>query len=784
MSGPAASTAAAPTDAPADFKPYVPASEERKELTVRALVIGSLLGIVFGASTVYLGLKVGLTVSASIPIAVLSIPIFRALGKGSILENNITQTVGSAGESIAAGAAFTLPALLVMGYDLDIVRSSLVALTGGWLGVLLMVPLRRSLIVKEHGTLPYPEGTACAEVLIAGEKKGVHAKLVFIGLILGGVYKSLYKVLGLWREAPTLLFGKPVKNAMIGVEASPELMGVGYIIGPRIAGTMLSGGMLASMIFVPAIYFVATQLNVPEFVSGSMSAGAVRSKYVFYIAVGAVAAGGLISLGRAIPVIVRTFAAAMRSLRKSGVGATQGAVPRTEVDLPITVTLGGSVVIALALSILPTLHVNPIASLCIVVFGFVFATVSSRICGQIGSSSNPISGMTIATLLLTSGLFTVVGWTGTDYRPVALTVGAIVCVAAANAGATSQDLKTGFLLGATPKRQQVGLMVGVTASAAIVGLTLYFINLSYTTIEPLSTPTIELPGEGAKPEELARVTTVSLPDGSQGKRLETPGHAKSGGLPGAVVVDAERRVKQWSVKKEAIPADAPTVKGKDGKDYKLVRYAGDPAYGVPGGKILVDDSGVAHFGESPGVSVGGGSTIFTNEHEEKKFSAPKAQLMALIVDGILQRKLEWGLVLLGVFLAICLELAGVEALPFAVGMYLPIQTSAPIFAGGILRWIAGKISKKRGGSAEEGDTGRGVLLSSGLIAGSALCGLLAGIVVLVHGSEFSLPEHIGWELKPWAGDVVSLLAFCGLGAYVLWTAVGGRSKREVGKLGE
>jgi putative OPT family oligopeptide transporter len=780
MSAPASEQAAAASGAAgeAEFKPYVPANETRRELSARALVIGSVLGIVFGASTVYLGLKVGLTVSASIPIAVLSIPIFRALKRGSILENNITQTVGSAGESIAAGASFTIPALLVMGYDLDIWRSTLVALVGGWLGVLLMVPLRRSLIVVEHGKLPYPEGTACAEVLIAGEKKGLHAKLVFIGVGVGILYKGLYRILGLWKEAPGILFGRPirdettkaivghdvgttVKGASIGVEASPELLGVGYIIGPRIAGNMLAGGILASMILVPAIYFVATKLGVPEFVNETATAGAVRSSYVFYIAIGAVAAGGLMSLARAVPTIVRTFGAAMKSLKKSGVGGGGAGVPRTERDMPISLTIGGSVVLALALSILPGLHVNPVASLFIVIFGFLFATVSARICGQIGSSSNPISGMTIATLLFTSGLFAAVGWTGVDYRPIALTVGAIVCVAAANAGATSQDLKTGFLVGATPRSQQIGLMVGVTASALVVGWTLYFLNLSATTIEPLALPAVEVPADAPT-------------DASGRREIAVPAHAKSDALGGKVFVNEKNEIVEWRV--DGVPAGAPTAKGPDGRDYRVVRFAGDPALSIPGGRLLVDDAGVARFAESPGVFVGGGNQVFPAPEEGKKFTAPKAQLMATIVDGILQRKLEWGLVLFGVFLAIALELAGVEALPFAVGMYLPIQTSVPIFIGGIVRWIVGKVKRKQG-AGDEGETGRGVLLSSGLIAGGALCGLLAGVVVFARGGhEFSLPGATGSSfLQSLAGsNWFSLLMFAGLVGFVFWLA----SKRD------
>ncbi len=751
-----------------EFKPYVPASEERRELTVRALVIGSLLGIVFGASTVYLGLKVGLTVSASIPIAVLSIPIFRALGKGSILENNITQTVGSAAESIAAGTAFTVPALLVMGYDLNITRSTLVALTGGWLGVLLMVPLRRSLIVKEHKNLPYPEGTACAEVLEAGEKKGLQARLVFLGVLVGILHKGLYKILGLWKETPGHVFGKPIKNAAFNMEASPELLGVGYIIGPKIAGTMIGGGVLAFMVLIPLIHFLGMKLATGDLQAEFAAGGGkyVRDNYVFYIAVGAVVAGGFISLGKALPTIVRTFGAAMKGLKSSGVAAGGAGVPRTERDLPITVTIGGSIAIAVLVALIPQLHVTWTAAILIVVFGFFFTTVSSRICGQIGSSSNPISGMTLATLLLTSLLFVAAGWTGSHYRPIALTVGAIVCVAAANAGATSQDLKTGFLVGATPKRQQLALLVGVSTSALVVGWTVYFINLAYTTVEPVAHPKIAI-----SPEKMATLPVAAGPDGKQLRVLAVA--ADQGHAGGQVLIDEKGFIRDWRID---VPAGAETRKGLDDKDYRVVRFAGDPAAEVPYGEFLVDETGAAHYAMSPGIKLGGakGGQAFDirPESAEKKFEAPKAQLMALIIDGILLRKLEVTLVLLGVLLGICLELAGVEALPFAVGLYLPIGTSSSIFAGGILRWIVGRVQKRRG-AAEEGDAGRGVLLSSGLIAGGALCGLLAGAVVFARGGkEYSLAHSIGGTFADIANsNLLAVIMFGVLAAFVLWQAL-------------
>jgi putative OPT family oligopeptide transporter len=715
------------------FVPFVKSSEERRELTLRSAVVGSLLGILFGASSVYLALKVGITVSASIPIAVLSIPIFRALGRGSILENNITQTVGSAGESIAAGIVFTVPALLVMGYDLDLLRTTLIALTGGWLGVMLMIPLRRSLIVKEHGNLTYPEGTACAEVLEAGEKKGVQAVLVTLGLAIGILYKFLYKCLGFWKEIPTYVFGRWYRNAVAEMEASPELLGVGYIIGPRNAGSMVGGGVLSYLVLMPLIRFFGDALAGPLAPAtrkiADMSAGDLRSNYIFYIGVGSVASAGIISLIRTMPMIVRTFAAAVRGLRAAGVGSNQAL--RTERDLPVTVTIGGALLIAFLIAVLPPLEVNPVAALLIVVFGFFFATVSSRICGQIGSSSNPISGMTIATILLTCVIFVLVGWTGAGYRPIALTVGAIVCVAAANAGATSQDLKTGFLVGSTPRRQQLGLLIGVTTSALVVGWTLYFVNSAYTTVvdERLAHPHLYPP--------------------------------------------------------VAAPASAETVRGPDGRDYKEVRLAGDRQAGVPPGKVLVDAAGTVAYSINPGIVMGGREDVRVDKlgrpiqardeagrplerdgapvwERSQKLEAPKANLMALLIDSFLESRMPWALIFFGVFITIVLELAGIEALPFAVGLYLPLSSSSPIFVGGMVRWLA----DRKG--AESSDSGRGVLLASGLIAGGSLCGLLVAGFSLRWGEDgLSIPALTGSPLL--AQIAASDLFSCALFAILAWS---------------
>ena len=445
-------------------EPYVSAATLLPEFTIRAVALGAIFGVIFGASTVYLGLKVGLTVSASIPIAVLAITILRAFGRASILENNIVQTTGSAGESIAAGIVFTIPALLILGLDIDILRTSLIAAAGGLLGVLLMIPLRRSLIVKEHGNLAYPEGTACAEVLIVGEKGGSDAQTVFLGFGVGLVYKFLMAGFKFWKEVPAKVLTW-FQGARVAAEISPELLGVGYIIGPRVASYMLGGGVIAALVLTPLIKFFGAglQTNIfpapPGELIGNMSAALVFDRYVRYIAAGAVATGGIISLVRSLPTIVQAFKAGVKDF--GGGASAAGQLARTERDLPIPYAMGGVIALLIAVVAIPKFEVDLISALMILIFGFFFVTVSSRICGQIGSTSNPISGMTIATLLFTSLIFLLLGRMSPGDRVIALTVGAIVCVAAANAGNTSQDLKTGFLVGATPKWQQIGLLVGV-----------------------------------------------------------------------------------------------------------------------------------------------------------------------------------------------------------------------------------------------------------------------------------------------------------------------------------
>lgn len=585
------------------FEPYVPASTSLAEFTLKAVVLGALFGLLFGASTVYLGLRAGLTVSASIPIAVLAISVLKRLGGSTILENNIVQTIGSAGESVAAGVVFTIPALIFFGTRgqeyFNYFQITMLAFAGGILGVLMMVPLRRALIVKEHGTLPYPEGTACADVLVAGERGGALAKTVFMGLGVGALWKALSWIIQL---TPTAI-GRSMSrtsifpNATLNVDISPEYMGVGYVIGPRIAGVMFAGGVLSWLVLLPLLSIMGNYMTVPfppVPASGlridEMSPGQLWSAYIRYTGAGAVLAAGLITLGRTIPTIVSSFRESVKDFR-GGAGAAGRS--RTERDMPMTVVLGGTLLLAIFLAVAPGLPTqgNVLAAVLTVVFGFFFVTVSSRIVGLIGSSSNPVSGMTIATLILTCTIFVALGWTGDWYAPIALCVGAIVCIAAANAGATSQDLKTGYIVGATPIYQQYGLIIGVLASALIIG---------YTTLY------------------LHQVMTIGS---------------------------------------DALPA-------------------------------------------------------------------PQATLMSTIIKGLLSQNLPWGLVLVGVFISVTLELCGIHSLSFAVGSYLPIATTAPIFAGGLVRAYV----EKKTGVTEESEVGSGTLFSSGLIAGGSLAGILYAIL--------------------------------------------------------
>ena len=632
-----------PRPAPrAGFTPYVAATQSPAEFTAKAIALGILFGLIFGASTVYLGLRAGLTVSASIPIAVLAISVLKRLGGSTILENNIVQTIGSAGESVAGGVVFTIPALIFLApYGpafFSYFQILMLAFAGGIMGVLMMVPLRRALIVKEHGVLPYPEGAACADVLIAGERGGALAKTVFSGLGIGALWKSLSWIAQIFRteighSMPRTSF---FPNATLNVDISPEYMGVGYVIGPRIAGVMFAGGVLSWLVLLPLLTIMGNYMTVPfppvppsGLRIDQMSAGQLWSAYIRYTGAGAVLASGLITLARTMPTIVSSF---RDSVKDFNAGSTRARQIRTERDLPMTIVLGGSLALAIFLAVAPKMPTqgNFVASALIVIFGFFFVTVSSRITGLIGSSSNPISGMTIATLILTCTIFVALGWTGDVYSPVALCVGAVICIAAANAGATSQDLKTGYIVGATPLYQQIGLLIGVVTASLVIGVTTLYLH---------------------------SVMTIG-----------------SNALP-----------------------------------------------------------------------------------------APQATLMSTIIKGLLSQNLPWGLVLVGVFISITLELCGIHSLSFAVGSYLPIATTAPIFAGGLVRWFV----ERKTGVSEESEVGSGTLFSSGLIAGGSLAGILYAVL---YGRQLIAAADDGANLgripilhEGTLGMVMGGLLFAGLG---------------------
>jgi putative OPT family oligopeptide transporter len=693
------------------FKPYVSDDTELAELTPGGLVLGMILGVIFAASSVYLALKIGLTVSASIPIAVLSITIFRYISRAfgarpaTILQNNMVQTTGSAGESIAAGTVFTLPALLLLGYALPWSKVAIIAVVGGVLGVLLMIPLRRSLIVEEHGNLKYPEGTACAQVLISGERGGVQARTIFAGFGLGVLYKFVNNGMHLWVDVARKAFERAVPGAKpelfgeIQAEVSPELCGVGYIIGPRIAGYLFAGGFFTFFVMIPAIKLFGAGLTTTIFPAtkliADMDAMEVRANYTYYIGAGAVTAAGLISLGRALPTIVAAFTSGLAGFRRAGTGPS---TRRTMRDLPMWIVVAGSALAAVAMVALPQIGINMFGALLALFFAFLFVTVSSRITGQIGASSNPISGMTVATVLLTALIFYAVGWTGAQHRVLALSIGGVVCIAAAVAGATSQDLKTGYLVGATPSRQQIGLFFGVVTSALMVGGIIQFLDRAGTTIVPRSFPGV----------------TVSAID----------------------------------------PAPYRLDDGQQFRVGHVYERVGD----VLPGRYLVDANGGIRYLIDPGI--GGHEAVDYRGHHVTKLDSPKSQIMALVVDGILTQKLNWGLILVGAFFAGVMEILGIPSLPVAVGSYLPISTSATMFLGGVVRWL---VERRTGASVADADSGPGVLFSSGLIAGGAITGVLLAVLTVEKWDRF---YDVGGSLGGFGQSPLLALA-----AFVLFLAL-------------
>ena len=680
------------------FRPFVAPEEKMAEFTIKSILTGAAFGIIFGAATVYLALKAGLTVSASIPIAVIAITLGRRFLKTTILENNIIQTTGSAGESIAAGVVFTLPGFLFLSEAssanyFNYFTILILAIFGGMLGTLMMIPLRKSLIVKEHGVLPYPEGTACASVLKAGEKGGEFAKTAFLGLGFAAAYAALQKVFHVIAEVPRFATSQAQKffpSARLSGEITPEYLGVGYIIGPRIAGVLVAGGVLSWFVFIPLLSslvpadIVAAQLFKLGYITDLAKPGgpggwnpathtfndwsdAIYRAYVRQIGAGAVAAGGFITLIKTIPTIISSFKGSIGSLKKSGLeGVHEENVPRTERDLSIKVVGVGSLILILCVALMPSTLIpgqnigsKLLLGILVIIFGAFFVTVSSRIVGLIGSSNNPISGMTIATLMGTCLIFIAVKWTGHFYEPMALIVGGMICIAAANAGATSQDLKTGYIVGATPRNQQLALFVGAIVSSLAIG----------ATVKILDTPSAEMAAQGIT---------------------------------------------------HAIGTD--------------------------------------------------------------KYPAPQGTLMATLIKGILSFNLDWQFVLVGVFIAITLELCNIKSLSFAVGTYLPLSTTLPIFIGGAIRGLVELRQRKKGVhvSPEEEDLGKGNLFATGLVAGGALAGVIVAFLSAFESTnaglqkvnaEHGISESIGEKGYYFLG-----VAFFALMAYTLYRIGIGKSR--------
>jgi putative OPT family oligopeptide transporter len=714
---------AAPVKPP--FKPFVPATEMRPELTIRALLLGAVFGVLFGAVTVYVGLRAGLTVAASIPISVLSISIMRYVARvfglrdASILENNIVQTTGNAGQSIASGVIFTLPALVFLGFDLESSRIFALALFGGWLGVLFMIPLRRQLIVEEHGTLIYPEGTACADVLIAGERGGSFASRVFLGLGLGGLYTLFQNgdLFSLWPDTPKydpdLGPQHLLKGASIRADCTAEYLGVGYIIGARVSAIMLAGGVFSWLVLMPAIYFFGSHLSGPLYPGtvpvSQMSPSDLWRSYVRPMGAGAVAAAGLITLIRTLPTIV---SALTQGFKKAGNKLAAALPVRTEHDLPPIVVYGGSAVLIVLMFLflqfkpVPGAYVGPLANLAaallIVVFGFLFVTVSARIVGIVGSSASPVSGMTIATLMATAAIFLVKGWTAPAFGALAITIGGVVCIAASNAGDTSQDLKTGYLIGSTPWKQQVALIFGVIVCIFSIGVTLNWMNTGLEQFQRMQKP--------------VALSLAHLPDGVQSKGY--------------------------------FSRNAISLSSHDASNHTKEQLTGTQQYVLLNaiGSTTLDDGKYLYNPATGQIEV-----QWIQGIGSEKAAAPQGRLMATVINGILSRKLPWTLVLLGVALVIVVELLGIRSLTFAVGAYLSIATTLAIFVGGVMRWMVDRALEKHrlanlipGDELASEEISPGSLYASGLIAAGGLVGLLGVCTRLAEGVSEQRGGH--WQL--------------------------------------
>lgn len=610
-----------------EFKPFIPADKIMPEITVTSIIVGIILAVVFGAANAYLGLRVGMTISASIPAAVISMGIIRViLKRNSILENNMVQTVGSAGESLAAGAIFTIPALFMWASESELVKSpsfwniTLIALFGGILGTLFMIPLRKALIVEEHGVLPFPEGTACAEVLLAGEEGGEKSKVVFSGFGIAALYKFIADGIKLFPSSVSWNI-KPLRTGF-GLDVLPALAGVGYICGMKISSYLFAGGVLGWFVLIPIISFFGNNgiISPASTPISELGPDAIWSSYIRYIGAGAVAAGGILSLIKSFPLIIKTFTKAIKGFGKG----SNNNESRTERDIPMIFVLAGSLIIALAIWLVPSIPVNLLGALLIVIFGFFFATVSSRMVGLVGSSNNPISGMIIATLLVVTLVLKATGFNGYEGMASAISIGTIVCIISAMAGDTSQDLKTGYIVGATPIKQQIGELIGSVASAFAIAAIMFLLN------------------------------------------------------------------KAWGFGSAELPA-------------------------------------------------------------------PQATLMKLVVEGVMGGTLPWSLILCGVGIAIVVEILGINVLPFAVGLYLPIYLSFPIFVGGIVRYFIEKKNSKKSEEIQKESSEKGILFCSGMIAGEGLVGMLLAILAVIPMKNKAVIDVI--NLKAPLGQLGSVIFF-------------------------
>jgi putative OPT family oligopeptide transporter len=836
-------------ETPARHQPFVAEDAVMPELTWSAVLLGTSLGLIFAASSLYLVLKVGMTVSASIPVAVLAITLFRGLSSAfgfrrtTILENNIVQTSGSAGESIAFGVGVTMPALMMLGFDMDLPRVMVVSILGGLLGILAMIPLRRAFIVKMHGrpgepgTLLYPEGVAAAQVLISGEKGGTTGATVFVGFGIAFVHKFLTIGMSALRETVAVPITAINRAAVFAGDMASELLGVGYIIGMRTSSIMMAGAILGYLVIIPIIYFIGEHAPVviapsSEKLIQQMGIGELRNNYLLFIGAGCVATAGLISMSRTLPMIVRSARAGFASAR--GGAADDATVRRTDNDMSMNVVVFGSLglLVVLAVFLVPQVGLTSaiLGALLVLLFGFLFVTVSARLTGEIGSSSNPISGMTTATLMVTCLIFLGLSMTTPRDRVLALSVAAVVCIAASNGGTTAQSLKTGFLVGGTPKAMQLAILFGALISALAIGGTLLAFNAAGTVYsdEPEYLPLTVRPYEAAK-DQLTQggsgaVATVK-PKTEKKERYQDKEYLV---LPGVrlklgddnqyrqghkliVLVDPNKPEAILWVKEPVFlsPAERQRLDEKEtyeGKQYLVWDTRREPFTAAaedrketikvpegtaPEGRFLVEpDTGRVAYLKDPTI---GGVIEEHNGVKTTRFPAPKTKIMQIIIDGVLTLKLNWSLVLIGAMIALTLELCSVSSLAFAVGLYVPIQYSVPIFLGGIVRWAVDRYQASRaaaelaaaGDDAEararaeieairKSETSPGVLLASGYIAGGSLAGVVAAF--LEFAPDFKSSLNVEHAVAALGDDTNSLIAIGVFAMLVLFILVVGMGK--------